>query len=314
MEPRTTRFTRLLLLAAACLPFAACSVFGASGTPAPSPASAVCGDVLATTKTPGQLTMSTTNPAYNPWFEDEPDIQYAIEPSNAPAWQVTDPYSLHGFEDGTVYSMADAMGVGPDSVRWVPNTREDATSPGIKNFDIFVGQVPIPSGGSSAVDFSEPYLDSVQAVVAEPTSAAANAASVADLRKLKLGFIDGSPSEQMVASLIKPDVAGAGYPNEIMLAAALRRGDIEAIVTDIATAFLLIEGPGSTDPAPVRDGVVVGKFPATTWVDHFGMVVEKGSRLLPCVNAAIAQIERSGSLDEFRNEDIPVGEGVPEFK
>lgn len=313
MEPRRARLTRLLLLSVISLPISACSSAPAA-TPTATPASTACANVNSQLKVPGQLTFSTSDPAYNPWFEDDPAIQYLVEPTGQPNWHVTDPYSMHGFESGVAYSLANVMGFEPDHVRWVPNTRDQAQQPGAKNFDVYLAQVPIPSGGSTAVDFSDAYLDAVQAVVAEPTNPVAAAKATADLRAHKLGVIAGSPSEAMVSSFIKPDTAAQTYMDEITAAAALRRGDIDAIVTDIATAFLLLDGPGSSDPAPLPEGVVVGKFDSSAWVDHFGLVLEKGNPMLPCINAALAEIERTGSLDEFRNEDIPVGEGVPTFK
>ena len=318
MEPRRARLTRLLLLSVISLPITACSTAApATLRPPSSPAAAAaaaCANAPTQVKTPGQITFSTTDPAYEPWFEDDPDVQYAVEPSDAPKWHVTDPYSMHGFESGVVYSIADSMGFAPEAVRWVPNTRDAALAPGDKNFDVFIGQVAIPDGDSTAVDFSEEYLESVQSIVAQRTNPIVSAKTIADLKAYRLGAIGSSASPALVTNVIAPTTPVQTYLDEVTAVAAMRRGDIDGFVTDLATAFFQINGPGSGDPAPLPDGVVFGKFAPTVWVDHLGVVLQKGSPLTPCVNAAIEAIRANGSLDEFQNEDIPVGEDVPTFQ
>src|SRR3954467_11789538 len=130
METTRTRAAVFALLALASTSLAGCGASGPPATPSPTPPSIVCADDKSQVKNSGVLTFSTTDPSYEPWFEDDPSVQYLIEPSDAPNGHVTDPYSMHGFEAGVAYSLANAMGFEPDQVRWVPNTRDAALAPG----------------------------------------------------------------------------------------------------------------------------------------------------------------------------------------
>ena len=314
MEPTRVLAARFLLLTVIATPLAACSLGAPGGSPTPTPPSIACANVQSQLKNPGVLTFSTTDPSYGPYYEDDPSIRYLIEPTDQPNWHVTDPYSMHGFEAGVAYSLSNVMGFQPDQVRWVPNTRDAATASGAKNFDAFIAQMPIPSDGSPNVDYSDSYLDAVQAIVAEPANAITSAKSTADLQKYKLGYVTGTSSERLVGDVIKPASPAQGYTDEVAAVDALKSGAIDGFVADIATAFFEIDGAGGGAEPPLPGGVVFGKFSPDVIDDHYGLVVEKGSPIVACLNSAIAEIKRNESLQEFQNEDIPVGEEVPTFQ
>jgi polar amino acid transport system substrate-binding protein len=312
MEPTRALAARIFLLAVMASPLGACSIGGPAASPSPTPPSVACAGVQSQLKTPGVLTFSTTDPSYGPYFEDDPSIRYLIEPTDQPNWQNTDPYSMHGFEAGVAYSLSNVMGFQPDQVRWVPNTRDAATAAGAKNFDAFIAQMPIPSGGSPNVDYSDSYLDATQAVVAQPTDAITGVKTTADLQNYKLGYVSGTLSESLISQVVKPKTPATGYTDEIGAVAALKSGEIDGFVADIATAFFQINGPDGVDP-PLPGGVVFGKFSPDVWDNQYGLVVEKGDPIVSCLNSAIAAIKANLSLQEFAAEDIPVGANVPTF-
>jgi len=87
---------------------------------------------------------------------------------------------------------------------------------------------------------------------------------------------------------------------------ALNNGQVDAIVADLPTAFFItaVEIPGST---------IVGQFQATEGAtEEFGLLFEKGSELVPCVNQALAALEDSGELAAIEERwlsdvvDVPV--------
>ena len=68
---------------------------------------------------------------------------------------------------------------------------------------------------------------------------------------------------------------------------ALKAKQIDGIVVDLPTAFYIVA-------AELDDGEIVGQFPAEGEQEQFGMVFEKGSPLVACVNEALAKLKADG--------------------
>src|SRR3954451_9708937 len=173
--------SRSLLDRAAIIPIAACALLfgstlsvvaqspdasmGASSmAPAASTAPAVIGPECAkdalTLKNPGRLTLSTDNPAFPPWWSD------VDKPADSD-WAFGYPPNGKGYEGATAAAIAAALGFTPDEIDWIPNTVfENAFAPGPKPFDFHLAQISIRPERAEAIDFSDPYLDSHQAILA----------------------------------------------------------------------------------------------------------------------------------------------------
>jgi len=52
----------------------------------------------------------------------------------------------------------------------------------------------------------------------------------------------------------------------------------------------------------VKNGVVVGQFPAIGDQEYFGLVFAKGNPLVGCVNQAIEALKSDGTLDALEAE------------
>src|SRR6218665_403377 len=112
------------------------------------------------------LTIATSDPAYEPWVVDN------------------DPTSGKGFESAVAFAVADQLGFDKDHVKWVTASFDQIIAPGAKDFDFAINQVSISDERKASLDFSSPYYTTAQAVVTLETSAAADAASLADLKPL----------------------------------------------------------------------------------------------------------------------------------
>jgi polar amino acid transport system substrate-binding protein len=49
----------------------------------------------------------------------------------------------------------------------------------------------------------------------------------------------------------------------------------------------------------IPNSTVVGQFPAVPGGEHYGLVLEKGSSLTPCVNKALAVLKADGTLTDL---------------
>jgi polar amino acid transport system substrate-binding protein len=305
--------TRLTMLAVLAATIGACSAGATSApstqpsvavTPAPTEAATATPDPCAAanlaTLTPGTLTVGADNPAYPPYFEIPDPI-----PSGSP-WELGDPTNGHGLESATSYAIAKALGFEATAVKWVVVPFNNAIQPGEKTFDIYLTQVSYSVDRAQAVDLSDGYFDLNQAVVALGENAISKVTDVAGLAAFKLGAQVGTTSYQYIVDNIKPTADAAVFNSNDDAIAALNAKQIDGIVVDLPTAFYMRD-------AQLTGGVIVGSLPTKGDVEHFSVVLTKGSPLTACVNAAIGKIKADGTLAGIVAQWI-TSQGAPELK
>jgi len=237
--------------------------------------------------TPGTLTIGTDSPAYEPWFSDN------------------DPTNGKGYESAVAYAVADQLGFSKDEVTWVKVPFNNSYKPGAKNFDFDINQISITPARAKVVDFSDSYYDAAQAVVALKGTAGAEATSLDDLRDLRLGAQTGTTSLTAIRDVIQPDEDPLVFQNTNAAKQALQNDQVDAILADLPTAFYI-------SAAEIPNSVVVGQFqPETGEQEQFGMLFEKGSGLVPCVNEALTTLRDDGTLDQFEQQWLSNVVNVP---
>jgi polar amino acid transport system substrate-binding protein len=290
---------------------------GSVGTPSVSPSPTPnCAPEALSLKNPGRLTLSTDIPAFPPWWGGDAATQYPNEPTGGSAWSSADfsaePYSMEGFEGATAYAIANAMGFGPDKVDWIANAVfEQAFAPGPKPFDFHMAQISIRPERAEAVDFSAPYFDSNQAVLALTPNAITGAKSIADLKAYKLGAAANTTSFELIDKAIKPTPEAQVFPDNDTALTALKNGQIDGLIVDLSTAFYMRDAELENFDTPDPEGTIVGQFGPVVQVDQVGAVLEKGSALTPCVNAAITKIKADGTLQGLLDKWINTGQEIP---
>jgi polar amino acid transport system substrate-binding protein len=237
--------------------------------------------------TAGKLTVGTDKPAFPPYFEDD------------------DPTNGKGFESAVAYAIADRLGFAKEEVEWTVVPFNSSYAPGPKKFDFDINQISITPARAKRVDFSEPYFTSPQAVVARAGTDAANATSLADLADAKLGVQVGTTSLDAVTASINPSEQPQVFNDSNDTVRALKTGRVDAIVTDLPTAFFLTA-------VEIEDGKIVGQFSAPGG-DDWGVVLQKGSKLTPCVNKAVEELRADGELDRLQQQWMG-GDAAPELR
>jgi polar amino acid transport system substrate-binding protein len=226
----------------------------------------------------GELTVATDTPAFPPWFQDD-------DPSNG-----------EGFESAVAYAVADELGFSEDQVTWTTVAFNNAFAPGEKDFDFDINQVSISDERDDAVDFSDGYYDVNQAIVGFSDSPAASAASLDDLRSLRLGAQVGTTSLAFIEDVVAPEQEPFVYNDNSAAKAALDARQVDAIVLDLPTAFYV-------SAVEIEGTSVIGQFPATgDEPEQFGMVFEDGNPLRDCVNEALGRLRESGRLEDIEQE------------
>ncbi len=285
-----------LALAAAPLGIAACggddSTAGGDTT-----ASTECTKASLATKTAGTLTLGTDNPAFPPWFgggeKDKP-------------WEINDPSTGEGYESAVAYAVAEKLGFAKTDVTWAVTKFDTSFAPGAKDFDVFINQVSITPERAQNVDFSSGYYNVNQAVVALGDKPIASAASIADLKAYKLGAAVGTTSLKAIEDKVQPTTKASVYNTNDDAVSALKAGQIDGIVVDLPTGYFVTA-------AQVEGSKIVGQFPTDGTPEQFGMVLQTGSALTPCVSTAVDGLRADGTLQKLEQQWL-AGAAAPFLK
>jgi polar amino acid transport system substrate-binding protein len=290
---RSHRLIALALVVAAMAVLTACGDDddggggGEGASTSAEQADACSKDQLALTNS-GQLTVGTDKPAFPPYFVDD------------------DPTNGKGFESAVAYAVADELGFAENEVEWTVVPFNASYAPGPKDFDFDINQISITPQREKAVDFSRPYYEAPQAVVAPKNSEFANVESFADLQGATIGVQIGTTSLDAVREVVQPSEDPKVFNDSNDVITALKQGQVDAVVVDLPTAFFVTA-------AQVPGSKIVGQFSAPGG-DSFGLLLEKDSELTECVDQALAALEESGELEEITNKWMGAAAGAPELR
>jgi polar amino acid transport system substrate-binding protein len=281
---------RLLLLPLLALALAACgsssdSSSSSSGSSSSKPAANACTKDKLDLKNAGTLTVGTDKPAYPPYFADN------------------DPANGKGFESAVAYAVAKQLGFTPAEVKWTVVPFNSSYAPGPKDFDFDINEISITPKRAERVDFSSSYYTAPQAVIALKSSKAASATSLADLKDAKLGVQLGTTSLDAISQTIQPTNQPQVFNDSNDTVRALKIGKVEAIVTDLPTAFYITA-------AQVPSAKIVGKFDAPGG-DSWGLLAQKGSSLTPCLTQAVDKLKSNGTLNRLTERWMGGKAGAP---
>ena len=250
-------------------------------------------------KNPGRLTLSTDNPSFGPWWGGDP----SVDPDSG--WEFSYPPSGEGLEGSVAYAVAHALGFTDDQIDWLQNTEFSlAFAPGPKPFDFHMAQISIRPERAENVDFTDPYFDANQSLVANAGTDITGATSIADLAGYNLGAAVGTTSLQFIEEQIQPDNEPQVFNDNAAAVQALENGQIDGIVVDLGSAFFVVA-------VQLSDGTIVGQFPTSAQQDQIGAVLELDSPLTDCINQALAAVRDSGQLQEIYDATITEAQGVP---
>jgi polar amino acid transport system substrate-binding protein len=289
--PRALTLLSMIVVAAL---LASCAGAGSGGTASQSasssassgPSAEACATDDLATKEAGVFTVGTDNPAFPPYFAEPKGDQKATDP-----WEFGDPTNGRGFESAMAYALAEQLGFTDDQVKWVPVPFNSSIAPGAKDFDVYLAQVSFTEERTQAVDLSEGYFFSNQALVTTAGSDLADATSIAEVAQFQLGAAGNTTSLTYIQDKIQPTKEPRVYDDNTAAKAAIEAGQVEGVVFDLATAFYIVN-------VEMDDGVVVGQFPSDPAdKEHFSFVLDLDSPLTDCVDEAILTMGENGELD-----------------
>jgi polar amino acid transport system substrate-binding protein len=225
----------------------------------------------------GTLTIGVDKPVYPPWFNDN-----------------NSPLNGSGFESALDVAIAKELGFTPSTTTINHVTFDQAITAGPKAFDYDLDEFSITPERRKAVDFSAPYYDVSEGIVAMKGTKGAAATTLADLKGLKLGAQIGTTNETTITNDIKPTQSPGIYNTNALAVQALKNGQIDALVVDLPTAFEMT--------SEVQGSTIVGQLPATGKPEQFGALLDKGSPLTSCVSKAIEALKANGTLAKIQDK------------
>ena len=335
--------SRSLLDRAAIIPIAACALlFGstlgvtaqspaastAAGSTAPAVIGPECAKDALTLKNPGRLTLSTDNPAYPPWWSD------TDKPADSD-WEFGYPPNGMGYESATAAAIAAALGFTPADTDWIANTVfENAFAPGPKPFDFHLAQISIRPERAQAVDFSDSYFDSHQAILALtypvgsapdpsagpgaasslPTNPILGATTIEGLKPFKLGAAVNTTSAALIEDVIQPSSEASVFNDNAAALQALQNGQIDGLVVDVQTAIYMRDAQLENFDTSWPEATIAGQFSELAQENQMGIVLEKGSALTKCVDEALAVIKSDGTLQSIYDQWISTGQDIQTYQ
>ena len=191
---------------------------------------------------------------------------------------------LSGFEYDLLKAIADELGLKLKYTNpQVFDTLFTSVAAGT-TMDVAVSSITINDTRLKLVDFSDPYFDSNQAIVALKTSNYTNAASLVGKR---IGAQSGTTGEEWANENIS-GITMVPFTEASAAFAALQAGLVDAIVLDEPVASEMAEKTYTTTK-------VIQKIPTG---EQYGIAVAKGNtELKKQINDALKKLKENGTYD-----------------
>jgi polar amino acid transport system substrate-binding protein len=234
-------------------------------------------------KTEGTLTVAAEHPYYVPFLIGE-----QANPT--------------GFEADLINGIAERLEIG--EVTWVNIAFDQLYAPGPKEWDVGVSEITITPERDEVVDFSEPYFQANQGLLVRANSEFAGATTIEDLADARFGAEAGTTGLLVIEEQIQPSQEISQFDTTDIAAQALAAGTIDVQVIDVPIAI------GIRDTSDV-ELVVIGEIITD---EEYGLAMEEGNPLKPCVDAAIREMKDDGSLEESQVEWFPGSTPLLEFE
>jgi polar amino acid transport system substrate-binding protein len=202
-----------------------------------------------------------------------------------------------GFEVDIAEAIGERLGL---EVRWLEIPWTSIFAPGPKRFDMNINETTITDERDRVIDFSDPYFEANQAVLAHTGTPAEDAMTLDALKELRLAAQAQTTGLDYIRNTIKPNVEPRVFPTTVAANQALLNEQIDAFIIDVPIAAgLVAESPDEL--------VVTGQFVTN---EEWGIVFEEGSELVEHVNGALAEIKDDGTLAQLQEKWLP-GTDVP---
>jgi len=193
-----------------------------------------------------------------------------------------------GYEVDLATAIAKGLGLTPV---WMYTSWNSLFLPGTKKFDISFQEATITAQRARTVSFTDSYLNANQGVLISKQTTPPK--SIADLKKLQTCAQTNTTGLDWINSDLKPDKKPLTYPTTTAAFQSVQLNQCQAFIMDVPIVAL------EKKSNPSRYGPVAGQI-ATH--EQYGGVLQKGSALLPLVDAQIKKLTANGTIGKLQKK------------
>ena len=164
----------------------------------------------------------------------------------------------------------------------------------VKGYDIALSQMTILPERQKVVDFSSPYFSSDQGLMVLKGT---TAATLADVKKLKLGSQVGTTGLDYANTQIKPNSATQVFQDTATMFNALLAKTVDGLIFDVAIVLPQTKVSGYENTA------IIDQFKTG---EGYGIVLPKGSPNLTKINDLLKAQTDDGTLARYSNKYVQV--------
>ena len=202
-----------------------------------------------------------------------------------PPFEIGQPPDITGYDIDVMNAIAENLGLEVE----YQDTSFDTIFRDVANrqFDIAAAASTITDGRERTVDFSDPYYEAQQALLVPEGS---DIASVEDLSGAIVGAQDATTGEAYAND--ETDASEVrGFPEGPDAIAALRTGQVDAVI---------IDQPVAVDALEKQGGVEIAEEISTD--ELYGFAMPPGAPLVEEVNEALTELKEDGTITELYGE------------
>ncbi|MGH9245088.1 MAG: ABC transporter substrate-binding protein [Acidimicrobiales bacterium] len=233
-------------------------------------------------------------------LQEEGVLTVGTELPAPPFWIGDDYESIEGgFEVDLAQAIAGHLGI--PEVRYVEMPFAGLVAGQECPCDINFSQVTITGDRAEVVDFTVPYFDADQGVLAGPDIAIE---TIDDAKAIQWGAQTNTTGASFITDTIQPDNEPRIFPTTIDAFTALNAGQIDAVLLDVPIVL------GAVQAGQVGDAEVVAQFRTG---EQYGAVLAKDSPNTAVFDEAIEALRADGVISDLLEEyfgadpaDIPV--------
>jgi polar amino acid transport system substrate-binding protein len=198
---------------------------------------------------------------------------------------VTNP---RGYEVDLASAIAKGLGLKPV---WMYSPWNALFLPGTKKFDISFQEATITAQRKRTVDFTTSYLNANQGVLISKQTTPPK--SIADLKKLQTCAQTNTTGLDWINSKLHPVKRPLTYPTTTAAFQSVQLNQCQALILDVPIVAL------ERKSNPSKYGPVAGQI-ATH--EQYGAVLQKGSKLVPLVDAQISKLTENGTVGKLQKK------------
>jgi polar amino acid transport system substrate-binding protein len=198
---------------------------------------------------------------------------------------VTNP---RGYEVDLASAIAKGLGVKPV---WMYSPWNALFLPGTKKFDISFQEATITAQRKRTVDFTSSYLNANQGVLISKQTTPPK--SIADLKKLQTCAQTNTTGLDWINTRLHPDKRPLTYPTTTAAFQSVQLNQCQAMILDVPIVAL------ERKSNPSKYGPVAGQIVTH---EQYGAVLQKGSKLLPLVDAQIKKLTANGTVGKLQKK------------